>query len=179
MVAALILVDYQKGFDQTGAWGGPRNNEGAEANALALLRVWRDRGDPVVFVQHSSRSKESPLNPTGPGFAFKDGFQPRLGEKHIVKHENSAFVGTDLDVWLRRAGIIDLVICGITTEHCVSTTTRMAGNFGFKVTLVGDAGHAWPKTRNGIFIDAQTIHETELAILDGEFCTVVTTADLT
>ncbi len=175
---ALILIDFQKGFDDQGAWGGPRNNDGAESNALALADAWRHRGWPVVWVQHASHSKASPLNQTAPGFAFKDGFGPLDGEKHIIKHENSAFVGTDLDVFLRRSGVTELVICGITTEHCVSTTTRMAGNFGFSVRLVGDAGHAWPKTRGGVRYDAQTIHDTELAILDGEFATVVNTADV-
>ncbi|MGB1235353.1 MAG: isochorismatase family protein [Planktomarina sp.] len=175
---ALILIDYQRGFDIPDVWGGARNNPWAEANALALLAAWRDNDLPVVFVQHASLTVGSPLHPDGAGFGFKHGFQPSNADMHIVKNENSAFVGTHLEVSLRRMGITDLVICGITTEHCVSTTTRMAGNLGFNVRLVGDAGHAWPKTRNGRVWDAETIHETELAILDGEFAQVVTTADV-
>ncbi|MCO4847347.1 MAG: cysteine hydrolase [Yoonia sp.] len=175
---ALVLIDYQQGFGNPDHWGGPRNNPDAETNGLRLLKAWRDADAPVAIVQHSSRSEASPLHPSKPTFAFKAGFDPIKGEKHIVKHENSSFVGTDLDVWLRQNDIRDLVICGITTEHCVSTTTRMAGNFGFGVRLVGDACHAWPKTHNGTFIDAQTIHDTELAILHGEFATVVSTDDV-
>ncbi|MEO0359161.1 MAG: isochorismatase family protein, partial [Pseudomonadota bacterium] len=157
------------------AWGGPRNNLAAEANALALVAAWRPRGWPIVWVQHASQLLGSPLGQNCPGFAFKDGFTPEPGDMHVVKHENSAFVGTHLDVLLRRSNITDLVICGITTEHCVSTTTRMAANLGFCVQLVGDACHAWPKNRNGVTYDSQTVHDTELAILDGEFANVMTT----
>ena len=178
MAAALLLIDIQRGLDNS--WYGARNNLAMEANALRLLEAGRKAGNPVVIVQHSSTTDGSPLRPDQPGFALKPGFEPLEGDKHIVKHENSAFVGTDLEAWLRGKGITELVAAGISTEHCVSTTVRMAANLGFGVTLVGDACHATSKPRvdGAGEIDADTVHDTELAVLNGEFATVTTTNDV-
>lgn len=167
---ALIVIDIQKGFDLPAFWDGPRNNPNMETNALRLIDGWRQADAPVVMVQHMSRSSTSPFYPNTEGNAFKEGFSPQSTEKHVQKHENSAFVGTDLEVWLRREGIRDLAICGATTQHCVSTTTRMAENLGFNVSLVGEACFAM---HHGAY-DSQTIHDVELNILNGEFATIVT-----
>lgn len=178
---ALILIDIQSGFDDASLWGGSRNNPAMEANAAQLLAHGRKNGRKsginIIHVQHASRSETSPLHPKSKGFAFKQGFEPLNGEKHIIKHENSAFIGTDLEIFLREHMISKLIICGITTEHCVSTTTRMASNLGFDVRLIGDACHAWPKTSldGQHTIDAETIHITELAILHKEFAMVQST----
>lgn len=177
MKTALILIDIQKGFSDESHWGGARNNALMEDNAAKLLAQWRELNAPIIHVQHASMSEQSPLYPEQKSFAFKNGFEPKMGEKHIIKHQNSAFIGTDLEAHLCNHDINDLVICGISTEHCVSTTTRMAGNMGFNVKLVGDACHAWPKKSidGNTVISAQQIHETELAILNGEFATVCST----
>lgn len=174
---AIILIDIQSGFDDASLWGGSRNNPSMEANAAQLLAHGRKSGVNIIHVQHASRSETSPLHPQSKGFAFKEGFEPLNGEKHIIKHENSAFIGTDLEDHLRQHKIAKTIICGISTEHCVSTTTRMAGNLGFEVRLVGDACHAWPKPSldGKAILDAETIHTTELAILHNEFAIVQST----
>lgn len=172
--AALIIIDVQKGFDHP-KWG-KRNNLQAEQNIERILKAWRDSKRPVLHVQHLSTSPNSPLNPDSSGSEIKDSVKPKDAEPVIQKHVNSAFIGTNLEQLLRDNQIGTLVITGLTTPHCVSTTTRMAGNFGFDTYLVSDATAAFEIVgHNGKRYSAEEIHETALATLHGEFATVIET----
>ncbi|MGZ3945357.1 MAG: cysteine hydrolase family protein [Mucilaginibacter sp.] len=173
---ALILVDIQKGFEDIAYWGGHRNNPDAELRASELLRIWRDNGLPIFHVQHCSSNPVSPLREGHPGNQFIDKVAPIDGEPIIKKNVNSAFIGTDLQAQLDDAGITTLVIAGLTTDHCISTTTRMAGNLGYKTFLVADATATFNKTGvDGQNYSAELIHETALASLNNEFATIITT----
>ena len=180
MTDALTLIDFQKGFDSP-VWG-QRNNPGAEAVAANLLTHWRKEAGPVFHVQHLSQEPNSPLS--GSGFDFRAGLEPLNGEVVIQKSVNSAFIGTDLEDHLRRADISRLVICGLTTPHCVSTTTRMAANLGFDVVLVADACAAFTSNANTDWnsdvapLSAQEIHGMALSHLHGEFAQVVNSSDI-
>jgi nicotinamidase-related amidase len=176
---ALILIDIQMGFDNP-VWG-ERNNPDAEKRAGELLAFWRAKGRPVVHIRHKSVEMGSPL--VGEGAAFKPEVAPIEGEAIFEKSVNSAFIGTDLQAHLEEIGATELTICGLTTPHCVSTTTRMAGNFGFKVNLVSDACAAFTANANTGFDDgpemsAEEIHRSALAQLHGEFAKVVPTKSL-
>ena len=174
---ALILVDIQAGFDDP-KWG-PRNNPGAEQNARRLLLAWRATGRPIFHVQHASQHLASPLHPSRPGFAFQSLVMPEEGEAVLTKNVNSAFIGTPLDEQLRIRGIRELVIVGLTTPHCISTTTRMAGNLGYTVYLIADATAAFQLTNvDGTLCDAETVHRVSLTTLDGEFADVVDTESI-
>jgi nicotinamidase-related amidase len=174
---ALLLIDIQKGFDDIAYWGGERNNPDAESNAAKLLAYWRANSLPIFHVQHCSTNPASPLRPGQAGNDFKEAFRPLPGERIIQKNVNSAFIGTDLKQQLDAQHLTTLVIAGLTTDHCVSTTTRMAGNFGFDTFLVADASATFNKKGVGAqAFDAELIHQTALASLNGEFATVLDTA---
>jgi nicotinamidase-related amidase len=171
---ALILVDLQIGFAHIAYWGGQRNNPDAELRASELLKIWRDNGLPVFHVQHCSTNPNSPLHESNPGNQFNPLTMPVDGEPVIKKNVNSAFIGTDLQARLDDAGIKTLVIVGLTTDHCISTTTRMAGNLGYNTFLVSDATATFNKKGiGGQNYPAELIHETALASLNEEFATVI------
>lgn len=173
----LILIDVQKGFDEP--FWGQRNNPGAEANIARLLAIWREREWPVVHVRHCSARPNSPLNEANPGNAFKPEAMPKKGEPEFKKSVNSAFIGTDLEAFLRQHQTQDLVMTGLTTDHCVSTSVRMAANLGFNVTLVSDATATFERTGpDGNRYSADQMHAINLASLHEEFCTVLSTKDL-
>lgn len=175
--AALLLIDVQQGLDDP-RWGA-RNNPDAEQRIAQLLAAWRATGRPVIHVQHLSLEPQSPLRADAPGHAFKIEAQPAAGEPVFRKHVNSAFIGTDLEAHLRANGIGALVVAGITTDHCVSSTIRMAGNLGFTVTVVEDATATFERLGpDGAHYSADLMHRAALASLHGEFATVRSAADV-
>lgn len=176
MHTCLLLIDWQEGFRDLALWG-PRNNPDAEANARRLIDHWRDRAWPIVHVRHASRQPGSPLAAGQPGHAFRDFATPAPSEPEYVKNVHAAFIGTTLERDLREAGIEALVISGVATDHCVSTTARMAHDLGFSVVVAGDACHAFARRApGGAMVEAETVHRANLASLHGEFGKVMDTA---
>ena len=174
---ALIVIDVQQGFDDP-KWGR-RNNSDAEVNISRLISFWRNKNRPVIHIQHCSVELNSPLRPNQPGVEFKPEAMPIEGEQIFEKSVNSAFIGTKLESYLRDNSIDEIVIVGLTTDHCVSTTTRMAGNLGFKVLLVADATATFDRQGpDGKKYKAEDIFSIHIASLHGEFCNVVSTVSL-
>lgn len=150
----------------------------------------------IIHIHHHSLSPTSALHPTHriagsstPSVAANPCAAPRPHEAVLVKHHNSSFVGTDLEARLRAAGVRQLVVLGLTTDHCVSTTVRFAANLQVLggeggpdgngegvhgVVVVRDATATF--ARGGF--DAETVHAVSLASLDGEFAQVVETKDV-
>ena len=170
---ALLIIDVQQGMEAP--FLPERNNPGAERQMTALLAAWRTAGAPVIHVQHLSVLPDSPLRPGQPGVELKPEVRPLPGEPLFQKQVNSAFIGTTLEAHLREHAIRHLVIVGLTTDHCVSSTARMAANLGFEVTVVSDATAAFGREGpDGRYYEPDEIHRSELAILHGEFATVRT-----
>ena len=175
--AALLIIDVQKAIDHP-SWG-VRNNPFAEASIAALLAEWRAAGRPVYHIRHDSVEPNSHYRPGQPGHHFKAEAEPAPGETVIAKQTNSAFIGTDLEARLRAAGMAALVVAGVITNNSVEATVRMAGNLGFETYLVEDATFTFGrKDWRGVFRNADEVHAMSLANLDGEYCTVVRTADV-
>src|SRR5204862_7961396 len=155
---------------------GQRNNPNAENNAGELLKLWRKNNLPIFHIKHCSTIPTSLLNETNEGNEFTDIVKPIDGEQVIKKNVNSAFIGTNLKEQLDNAKISKLVIVGLTTDHCISTTTRMAGNLGFETFIVSDATATFNrKGLEGQNYPAELIHETALASLNAEFAAIITT----
>lgn len=178
---ALLLIDVQKGVNATAYYGGMngrRNNLNAEVNILSVLRQWRLSKRQVSFTRHDSREQNSPLKLSLDTGQQLVGMEPETGDIVVDKDVNSGFIGTSLELDLRRAGIQRLVVMGFFTNICVETTVRMAGNMGFDTYLAHDAcatmnslGH------DGTDYDPDLVHAMAIASLHGEFCTAITTAD--
>jgi nicotinamidase-related amidase len=173
--AALLVVDMQMGFDDP-AWGA-RNNPAAEANVAALLAAWRAAAAPVIHVHHDSTGPAGRLRGGTPGNAPKPEAQPLAGESIYRKRVNSAFIGTGLEADLRARGVGTLAIVGLTTNHCISTTARMAGNLGFETFVLADATATFARAHlDGRVRPADEVHAAALSDLHDEFAQVVDTA---
>jgi len=175
--AVLIPIDMQRAFDAD-PW--PRRwNEKLDENGLALLSAWRASGRQIIHVRHDSVEPNSTLRPATPGNAHRPGFEPQGGEPLVTKSVNAAFIGTDLDLRLRRLGATTVVLFGISTDMCVSTSVRVGANMGYKVILVEDACDCFdlPDGEGGVIV-ARDIHRAHVATLRHEFARVLRTAEI-
>ncbi|MGK6325326.1 cysteine hydrolase family protein [Sphingomonas sp. DT-51] len=175
--ATLIVVDVQQGFLDP-SWGS-RNNPAAEAAIARLIAAWRHSRRPVRHVHHASRSPSGRFVAGTTGALPKPEALPEIGEPIHLKEVNSSFIGTTLERELRLDGVDTLVIVGLTTNHCISTTARMAGNLGFKTYVVEDATAAF----DGMGVDgrmrpAAEVHFSALSDLSEEFAVIIDTEAL-
>jgi nicotinamidase-related amidase len=176
---ALLLVDIQKAFLEKDYPGLIRNNENAEFICGKILKKWRTLDLPIIHVRHSSTNPESKLHKSRPGFEFNDYVTPLETEMVLTKEVNSAFIGTNLENILIKSHIDTLVIVGMTTNHCISTTVRMSGNLGFDTYLISDSTACYnTKGMNGEIIPCNTIYNSALASLQEEFATVIDSKEL-
>jgi nicotinamidase-related amidase len=170
--AVLLPIDMQQAFDEP-AW--PRRwNKAVDGNGQALLAAWRQAGRPIIHVRHDSVAPGSSLAPGRPGNAFRPGFEPLEGEPLVSKSVNSAFIGTDLDLRLRRVGARHVVAFGISTDMCVSTTVRTGANMGRDMILVPEACDCFdlPDGQGGTIL-AEQVHAAHVATLAFEFSKVM------
>ena len=139
---ALVVVDLQRGVI-----GLPTAHPVQEviANAAALADAFRRRKLPVVLVNVAGRA---PGRTEARVTAFPvspEWFEliPELGrdpsEILVTKYTWGAFHGTDLDVQLRRRGVTQIVLAGISTSIGVESTARAAYEHGYNVTIATDA----------------------------------------
>jgi nicotinamidase-related amidase len=164
----LLVVDVQRALDDP-SWG-ERNNPDFEQNLAAALEAWRRHHAPIVHVRNESTDPAGLFVRGTPGFDYKPEAAPRDGEPEVVKSANSAFVGTDLEQRLRRSGATAVAVVGLTTDHCCSSTARMASDLGFETWVIEDALATFPRTDHaGERIAADTMHRAALASLNGEF----------
>jgi nicotinamidase-related amidase len=140
--AALVVIDLQKGIV-----GLPTVHPAAEivARAARLARAFRERDLPVILVNVSGPAPGR-TDAGRPNFTFPPDWTelvPELeqqpGDHLVTKQRWGAFLGTDLDDYLRRRGATQIVLTGVATSIGVESTARSAYDLGYNVALVVDA----------------------------------------
>ena len=172
--AVLIIIDVQKAIDHP-SWGR-RNNPQAESNIARLLARWRKTQRPIVHVRHFSDEPNSTYRPGQEGCDFKEIVLPAANEMVLDKQVNCAFIGTNLEKWLRSNSYKTLVVTGVITNNSVEATVRVAGNLGFETYVISDATATFDKfdLERKLHL-AEEVHALSLANMHGEYASVVDT----
>lgn len=165
--AALMIIDMQRDFLEPGGFGDALGNDVSHLRAAispiaAVLAVARAKRMLVVHTREGHRPDLSDLNEAKykrGGFGTRIGDQgpmgrilvrgeagheiipelaPIAGEPVIDKPGKGAFYATDLEAILRKRGVTQLILAGVTTEVCVHTTMREANDRGFECLVLED-----------------------------------------
>ena len=138
MTRALIVIDVQESFRARPLWETISDPKIAD-RVNRLVRLSRQAGDLVVWVLHSEPGSGNVFDPALGHVRLMEELERAEGEPLIHKTSHNAFTTTNLQQLLTERGIRELTVCGIRTEQCVETTTRLAGDLGYQVTFVIDA----------------------------------------
>ncbi|MFB7668777.1 cysteine hydrolase family protein [Kitasatospora sp. NPDC056138] len=191
MNRALIVVDVQESFRARPLWETVSDPKIAH-QVDRLVRLARRAGDLVVWVLHSEPGTGDVFDPALGHVRLMAELERRDGEPLIHKTSHNAFTTTNLQQLLTEHGIRELTLCGLRTEQCVETTTRLASDLGYLVTFVTDATATHPiphrdapahRTGAELLADPRTlgteeiIRRTEYA-LAGRFATIATVDEL-
>ncbi|MER7588786.1 isochorismatase family protein [Micromonospora sp. NPDC127501] len=190
--AALVVIDVQESFRQRPIWAYGSNPDMIR-QVDRLVAAARQRGDLVVWVLHSEPGTGGLFDPALSYVRLIDGLVPAEGEPTLVKTAHNAFTTTNLQQLLTRAGITDITVCGIRTEQCVETTTRVGADLGYRMTFVTDATLTFPiphrdlpetATVAEILADPRTLTNEEIVsrteyALAGRFATIRTVDEVT
>ncbi len=157
----LLVIDMQNGFLEPGGSMAKigMDNEAlrpALAGCVRLVEAAREANVAVVYTRYVYQADyaDAGLLPTVLVPAMKDvgslaagswdaelveQLTPGPGEIVIDKSRPSAFYGTRLEPVLTSLGARNLVLCGVTTNICIETTARDAGQRDYHVHVAADA----------------------------------------
>ncbi len=166
--AALVVIDMQRDFIETGGFGETLGNDVSilaeiVPTVAALIALFRARGWPILHTREShapdlsdcppaKRLRGAPslrigdAGPMGrilvrgePGADIVPQCAPMPGEMVVDKPGKGMFHATLVEEMLRARGIRQLVFAGVTTEVCVQTSMREANDRGYECLLIEDA----------------------------------------
>lgn len=184
---ALLIIDIQNTYMETpedpleaARWQPfiERMNSIVIPNTAKLIADARSRGVEVLFARIAclkEDGRDRSLSQKKPGFNYLllpkgrhdsqvvDALQPQGDEITVLKTTDSALTGTNLRLLLHNMGIRDVVVAGIFTDQCVSSTVRSLADESFGVVVVEDACAA----------ATDALHEHELEIINMIYCHVV------
>lgn len=165
---ALILIDIQKDYFQGGA-KELQQPEAATKQAALLLEAFREAELPLFHIQHAMPPERglSFLIEGTKGAEIHPLVAPKEGEAIVVKTYPNSFFNTDLHEQLQAKGITNLIICGMMTQMCVSTTARAAMELGYTSTIASDATASLALELEGELVPAEIVYRGNLAALNG------------
>ncbi|WBF44223.1 cysteine hydrolase family protein [Serratia rubidaea] len=179
---ALIVIDIQNEYYAGKGFRGKMvipDGRAVLENSKKLVDFAHKHRMPVYFVRHVG-AKEGPLFAAGSVYAeFHQELQPTAQDAVIEKATPSAFVGTDLDAQLKKQGVTTLLVAGLMTHMCVSSTARDAVPLGYSVLIAGDA----TATRDlddgaGGVVDHRVLQRAALAGVADVFAEIHSTRDI-
>jgi len=178
MNTALVLIDIQKDYFPGGAME-LSGSEAAAAKAGRALGWFREKGWPVIHVQHLSvRPGAGFFEPGTPGVEFHPFVEPREGEAVVQKHFPNAFRGTSLQDRLDELDVKRVCFAGMMTHMCVDTTVRAAFDLGYQCVLLGDACATTDLEFGHVKVPAPQVHAAFLAALGQVFAEVSGVKDM-
>ncbi|GGY23445.1 cysteine hydrolase family protein [Paludibacterium paludis] len=130
---ALLIIDVQVGVVDGELRAARLDSVLANLN-LAIARA-RERGYPVIFVQH----EEEDLPHGSPGWQLHPGLAREEGDACVGKRYGDSFCDTGLSALLTDHGVDRLWVGGCATDFCVDSTVRNAVSLGYQVTVIRDA----------------------------------------
>lgn len=184
---ALLVIDVQTTYledkdtpEETARWQPfyNRMRDVVIPNNARMIAECRKRGVEVVFARiacHKIDGRDRSLSQKKPGFNYlllpKDRpdsqvvpeLAPQGDEIVITKTTDSALTGTNLRMLLHNMGIKDVVVTGIFTDQCVSSSVRSLVDESFGVVVVEDCCAA----------ATMELHQHELEIINMIYCHVV------
>lgn len=192
MNRALVVVDVQESFRQLPNWPAVSNPHIVDS-VNRLVATARADGDQVIWVLHTEPDTGNPFDPAGEHVRLMDGLAVADGDPVLQKTSINAFTTTNLHQRLTSSGVREVTVCGIRSEQCCETTTRLASDLGYDVRYVIDATATTPiphrdapadRPLDEVLADPRTLGtddilaRTEYA-LAGRFATITTVAELT
>lgn len=152
-------------------------------NTQRLLRAFREHGCDVLFARiacHKSDGRDRSLSHRRPGWnnllmplgskraEIIDELRPVADEIVVCKTTDSALTGTNLRLTLNNLGVYNVVVTGVFTDQCVSSTVRSLADESFNVVVVEDCCAA----------GTEELHTHELRVLNNIYCQVMDSDDV-
>lgn len=171
--AALLIIDMQNDFCSSGGFGELLGNDISATRAIIptvqkVLAAARSQGMLVIHTREGhlpdlsdcppsklarSRKQGAGIGDPGPmgrilirgerGHDIVPELAPISGEIVVDKPGKGAFYRTELDELLHARGITHLIVCGVTTHVCVSTTVREANDRDYQCVVLSDGTAAF------------------------------------
>lgn len=172
---ALIVIDIQNIYFTEGPyllWEPKR----AAQNARTVIDAFRRQGLPVIHVKHHFNTSTYDMDSD-----YLNNFYsltaPLPEEKVVEKDFPNAFLKTQLQEYLQKIGVEELVIVGMMSHMCIDTTVRACQDYGYSVTVVEDACTTKTLRFQGVDIPAELAHTAFMAALNGMFADVISTEE--